>query len=60
MIETDLLQSYFFIGNSDFGKDKKKHMFTEHMLDKHVFGHDNKTKQVLEDIKALNASLVSK
>ncbi len=35
-------------------------MFTEHMLDKHVFEHDNKTKEMLEDIKTFNTSLVSK
>lgn len=51
---------FCFIGNSDFGKGKKKHMFTEHTLDKHVFGHDNKMKKVLKDIKTFNTSLVSK
>ena len=50
---------FYFIGNSDFGEDKRKHMFTERVLDKHVFGHGNKTKQVLEDVKALNASFLS-
>ena len=50
---------FCFIGNSDFGGTKRKHMFTEHMLDKHVLKHDNKTKEVLEDIKTFDTSLVS-
>jgi len=50
----------YFIGNFDFGKPRKEYMFTEHMLDKHAFGHDNKAKEVLEDIKTFNASFVRK
>ena len=54
------MRAFFcFIGNSDFGGTKRKHMFTEHMLDKHVLKHDNKTKEVLEDIKTFDTSLVS-
>ena len=34
---------YFFIGNCDFPENRKKHMFTEHMLDKHVSEHEDKT-----------------
>ena len=43
-----------------FGKHKKKHMFIERMLDKHVFGYDNRTKEMLEDIKTFDTSFVSK
>jgi len=31
---------FYFIGNSDFWKHKKEHIFVEHMLDKRAFGHD--------------------
>lgn len=51
---------FCFIVNSDFWKHKKEHMFIERMLDKHVFGHDNRTKEMLEDIKTFDTSLVSK
>ncbi len=51
---------FYFIGNSDVGKHKKKHMFTEHMLDKRVFGHDDRTKEMLEDIKTFDTRFVSK
>lgn len=51
---------FYFIGNFDFGKHKKKHMFIEHMSDKYVLKHGNKTKKVLEDIKTFGTSLVSK
>ncbi len=54
-------KSFFrFIGNSDVGEHKKKHMFTEHMLDKRVFGHDDRTKEMLEDIKIFDIRFVSK
>ncbi len=43
-----------------FWKAQKKHTFTEHMLDKYALEHDNKTKEVLEDIKTFDTSLVSK
>lgn len=49
-----------FIGNSDFEKCKKKRMFTEHMLDKHAFGHGKKTKEMLEDIKTFFSKFVVK
>lgn len=39
---------------------KKKHMFVERMLDKYVLGHDNKTKEMLKDIKTFDISYVSK
>ncbi len=35
-------------------------MFAEHMLDKHVFEHENKMALCLEDIKTFHASLVIK
>ena len=49
----------YFIGNFDFGGNKKKHTFLEHMLDNGVFEHDCMTTQ-LEDIKTFHTSLVSK
>ncbi len=55
-----LLIIYFFIGNSDFRKHKKKHMFTGHMLDRYALEHDNKTKEVLEDIKTFGTSFIIK
>ena len=51
---------YFFIGNCDFSENRNKHMFTEHMLDKHVFEHENKTALCLEDIKTFHTSFVIK
>ncbi len=33
-------------------------MFNEHMLDKYAFGHNDKTKEVLEDIKTFHTSFV--
>ena len=35
-------------------------MFIERMLDKHVFGHENKTALCLEDIKTFHPSFVIK
>lgn len=49
---------YSFVGNADFWKHKKKHPFIERMLDKHVFGHEDKTKEMLEDIKPLDTDFV--
>ncbi len=51
---------FYFIGNSDVGEHKKKHMFIEHMLDKRVFGHGDRTKKMLEDIKSFDTRFVSK
>ncbi len=41
-------------------QSKKEHMFIEHMLDKHVFGHDNKTLAESEDIKTFFAKTIVK
>ena len=35
-------------------------MFIEHMLDKHVFGRDNKTMAGLEDVKTFFSKAVIK
>ena len=35
-----------FIGNSDFGRVIKEQQFTEHMLDKLLFGYGDKTTQL--------------
>lgn len=35
-------------------------MFTEHMLDKHVFEHENKTELCLEDIKTFHTNFIVK
>ena len=43
-----------------FLRTENKHMFTEHMLDKHVFEHENKTALCLEDIKTFHTSFVIK
>lgn len=51
---------FHFIGNCDFSENRNKHMFTEHMLDKHVFEHENKTALCLEDIKTFHTSFVIK
>ena len=51
---------YFFIGNCVFGVAKKEHMFIEHMLDKHVFGHDNKTLAGSEDIETFFSKTIVK
>ena len=53
-------QLFYFIGNCVFGAVKKEHMFVEHMLDKHVFGHDNKTLAESEDIKTFFAKTIVK
>ena len=39
---------------------KKEHIFIEHMLDKHVLGHGNKTMLGSEDIKAFFAKIIVK
>ena len=49
-----------FIGNCVFGVAKKEHMFIEHMLDKHVFGHDNKTLAGSEDIETFFSKTIVK
>ena len=51
---------FYFIGNCVFGVAKKEHMFIEHMLDKHVFGHDNKTLAGSEDIETFFAKTIDK
>ena len=48
------------LGNCDFSENRNKHMFTKHMLDKHVFEHENKTALCLEDIKTFHTSFVIK
>ena len=35
-------------------------MFIEHMLDKHVFGRDNKTMAGLEDVKTFFPQIIVK
>lgn len=35
-------------------------MFVEHMLDKHVFGYDNKTVLRLEDMKTFFSEMIVK
>ena len=50
----------YFIGNCDFWENKKEHMFIEHMLDKHVFGRDNKTMAGLEDVKTFFPQIIVK
>ena len=55
-----ILQSrilFLFIGNSDFGRNKKEHTFTERMSDGCVPGHDDKT-MGLKNIKSFDTSLV--
>ena len=49
-----------FIGNCDFWENKKEHMFIEHMLDKHVFGHENKMMAGLEDVKTFFPKIIVK
>ena len=39
---------------------KKEHMVIEHMLYKHVFGHDNKTLARSEDIETFFAKTIVK
>ena len=39
---------------------KKEHMVIEHMLYKHVFGHDNKTLAGSEDIETFFAKTIVK
>ena len=51
---------FYFIGNFDFRENKKKHMFIEHMLDKHAFGYDNKTLAGSEDIETFFAKTIVK
>ena len=51
---------FYFIGNSDFLKHKKKHIFIEHMLDKNVFGVHEKDGTVLEDIESVFTKTVTK
>jgi len=39
--KTEVPETLFcFIGNSDFWKHKKEHIFIQRMLDKYVFGHN--------------------
>ena len=47
-----------FIGNSNFYESKKKHMFIEHMLDKHVFRHEKKTVIRSENIKTFFSEII--
>ena len=49
---------FYFIGNSNFYESKKKHMFIEHMLDKHVFRHEKKTVIRSENIKTFFSEII--
>lgn len=50
---------FYFIGNSEFFVRKKKHMFTEHMLDRTKIKYDKKM-IILENIKIFFVKIIIK
>ena len=58
--KSSLANSFLLYRKLRFWVAKKEHMVIEHMLDKHVFGHDNKTLAGSEDIETFFAKTIVK